>query len=80
MPDLIGLFFDADAMQFAPAGGVEKAKFDGISVFGKNREVHTFAIPRCTEGKGPTWPHDRLSLDDHSSLTGLYGRSGSSFT
>ena len=66
MPDLVGLFLDADAVQFAAAVAVEKAEFDGFRMLGKNREVDAFAIPGSAQGIGLSRPHNRLTLNDHS--------------
>jgi hypothetical protein len=46
MPHLISLFWKLYAVQFAPSLGVEKADFNLLGVFGKDREIDAFTIPR----------------------------------
>ena len=66
VPNLVGLFLEADAMKFAAACCVEEAEFDGLSVLGEQSKVDAFAVPGCTERIRAAGPDDRLRLDDHS--------------
>jgi hypothetical protein len=49
VPDLIGPFFDPDGMRFLfLVVPVKETQFHAGRVFGKQREVHTFAVPSRT--------------------------------
>src|SRR5579862_5528311 len=68
VPDLVGLLFQADAVQFSASGLIEQAQLHGFSVFREQGEVNALAVPIRSERIRTARPHDGLSLDDHSFL------------
>ena len=80
VPDLIGLFFYSDAVEFATTRLIKQTKFNRFGVFGEKSEVNAFAVPSGSEGIWLARPHNGFRLNDHGSLTGFSVRLGSGMT
>jgi hypothetical protein len=52
VPHLVGVFGQRDAVDLAPAAGVEQAQLDPLGVGGEQREVDARAVPGCAERRG----------------------------
>src|SRR6185369_13969823 len=63
VPDEIGALQQFDALDFAPALGIEKAKLDPLGVLREQREVDPRAVPGGAERIGPAAP-ERARRDD----------------
>ena len=66
MPDLISLFRQRNAAQFAATFAVEQAELDSFCMLGKQRKVHALAIPGRTQGVGFSGPHHRFPGNQHN--------------
>ncbi len=57
MPDLIGVFRQRQAFDFALSRRIEQTHFDFFSVFGKEGEIDPLAVPCRTERIRFAWPY-----------------------
>src|SRR5690606_22406422 len=56
VPDEVGALAQLDALDLAPALGVEQAQLDPLGVLRIQREVDAFAVPGGAQGRGPAAP------------------------
>jgi len=57
VPHLVGIFRHENAISFSPAGRVEKAQLYFFRALGKEREIHSFAVPGGSQRIGFTRPN-----------------------
>ena len=81
VPDLIGLFAQADALRLRRRlGRIEQAQFHFGGVLGEEREVNSLPVPRCAQRKGLPWPYSHARFSSRWLRLPLPGRPAESRT